>query len=109
MMNTHMHLYVQPSLNELPATTPPTSSSPPPSYDGRERKRPAAVSDENTDPESKPPKLKQPRTIEIELPPSTNESQDTAGICNYDNNIICILAYHKPQNYVIIELIILTW
>lgn len=81
------HARTQPSLNEVPAPTPaqPTSSqTPPPSNEGGgggERKRPAPADGNGTiDPDDKPPKAKQPRTIEIELPPSTT-SQDTTGMC----------------------------
>ena len=79
------HAHIQPSLNEVPAPTPaqPTSSqTPPPSNEGGEgeRKRPAPADGDGTvDPDDRPPKAKQPRTIEIELPPSTT-GQDTTGI-----------------------------
>ena len=66
---------MQPSLNELPAR-----HTPPPNNEAQERKRPAAASDENTDPEGKPPKAKQPRTIEIELASSTTDAQDSSGM-----------------------------
>ena len=104
------HTHTQPSLNEVPAPTPaPTSSqTPPPSNEGGERKRSApAGGDENVDPEDKPPKAKQPRTIEIELPPS-NTSQDTTGmscvsvsvhvcvcvcVCVCECECVCVCAY----------------
>ena len=76
---THMH--TQPSLNEVPEPAPASTSSqtPPPSSEGGERKRPApADGDENIDPDDKLPRAKQPRTIEIDLPPS-NTNQDTTG------------------------------
>ena len=84
-------MHTQPSLNEVPApaVAPTSSQTPPPSNEGGERKRPApACGDENLDPEDKPPKTKQPRTIEIELPPS-NTSQDTTGI--YDVFVVCVI------------------
>lgn len=72
---------MQPSLNEVPVTTPQAASTLPPSNEGVERKRPAGADDENINPEEKPPKPKQPRTIEIELAPSANDNQDTSGMC----------------------------
>ena len=84
-----IYMHTQPSLNEVPAPTlaPASSETPPPSNEGGERKRPApADGDENLDPEDKAPKAKQPRTIEIELPPS-DTSQDTTGtyVCHTHN------------------------
>ena len=86
------HMHTQPSLNEVPApaVAPTLSQTPPPSNEARERKRPAlADGDENPDPEDKPPKAKQLRTIKVELPPS-DTSQDTTGmmcvrfvVCDY--------------------------
>ena len=78
----HIHapcIHTQPSLNEIPASDvdPNLSKTPPPSNEGGERKRPApADGDENVDPKDKPPKAKQPRTIEIELPPPSDTRQD---------------------------------
>ena len=81
-IHAHAHSNVQPSLNELPATTPTTSNAPPLSNSEGGRKRPAAVDGESDDIENKPPKTKQPRTIEIELGPSTTDSSDTTGECS---------------------------
>jgi hypothetical protein len=78
-------MHTQPSLNEVPAPTlaqPTSSQTPPPSNEGGgERKRPAPAGDgdENIDPDDKPPKTKQPRTIEIELTPSS-ATQDNTGM-----------------------------
>ena len=69
-------------MNELPATTPTASTAPPPSNGVGERKRPAAADDESSDAENKPPKSKQPRTIEIKLGPTTGgDNSDTPGKC----------------------------
>ena len=65
--NITYSLSSQPSLNELPATD---------ASGGGGRKR-AHANDENVDPSTQPPVVKQPRTIEIDLPNRYDDTLET--------------------------------